>query len=321
MGDKVSILIPVYNREQYIKDTVTSAVRQTYQDIEIVIVDNHSTDRTWEILKNLANQDPRIKLFQNITNVGPVKNWSRCVEEATGKYGKILWSDDLISSDFLEKTINFLNDEDVGFVFTGTEVFFDENAKKINTYFIGETGVYESDRFIKGVFRDEEYPASPGCALFRLDDLKRNLMVDIPNRIGSDFSMHGIGSDLLIFLLTAQHYRKFAFVNEKLSFFRAHKDSISLSSSKGVLILHYDLVKSFFAENFRPDLIPQLNAIIWLHLKLYSCPKKYTMNSLRDFYVRNDNFNFSWTCLILHMFQKKLKIFLLKIYEIRTFFK
>jgi glycosyltransferase involved in cell wall biosynthesis len=310
MGDKVSILIPVFNREQYIKDTVTSAIRQTHRDIEIVIVDNHSTDRTWEILKNLANQDPRIKLFQNKTNIGPVKNWSRCVEEATGKYGKILWSDDLISSDFLEKTINFLNDEDVGFVFTGTEVFFDENAKKINTYFIGETGVYDSDRFIKGVLRDEEYPASPGCALFRLDDLKRNLMVDIPNRIGSDFSMHGIGSDLLIFLLTAHHYRKFAFINEKLSFFRAHKDSISLSSSKGVLILHYDLVKSFFAENFRPDLIPQLNAIIWLHLNLYSCPKKYTINSIRDFYVRNDNFNFSWTWLILHLFRKKMKEFL-----------
>jgi len=305
MENKVSVLIPVYNREEFIKDTVASALNQTYKNIEIVIVDNHSTDNTWEILKNIANADPRIKLFRNETNIGPVKNWKRCIDEASGKYGKILWSDDLIAPDFLEKTIDFFKRDDVGFVFTGTEVFFENTSEKTRSYFIGDTGVYDSDRYIEGALFDDDYPASPGCALFRLDDLNRNLLVDIPNAIGSDFSMHAIGNDLLIFLLTAHQYRKFGFVNENLSFFRAHQNSISLLSSEGKLLLHRDIVKAFFVEQFRKDLIPNLNAIIWLHLKRSPDKKIYHLNSLKDFYLENDNFTISWGWLIISKIQKK----------------
>ena len=89
--DLVSILIPVYNRETLIEDTVQSALNQTYPNIEIIVVDNKSTDRTWDILEKLANRDSRIKIFQNKTNIGPVRNWKRCIDNASGKYGKILW--------------------------------------------------------------------------------------------------------------------------------------------------------------------------------------------------------------------------------------
>ncbi len=280
MKSKVSILIPVYNREKYIKEAVLSALNQTYKDIEIVIVDNRSTDNTWEILKDLAKNDQRIKIFQNETNIGPVKNWKRCIDEATGEYGKILWSDDLIASNFLEKTILFFEkNDDIGFVYTGTEIFVDGTSKKIDAYFIGDTGVYNNEQYINGVLFGRNYPVSPGCALFRLSDLKNNLLVDIPNKIGSDFSMHAIGNDLLIFLLTAHQYRKFAFVNEKLSFFRAHDGSISTQSHNGKLPLHYDIAKASFIENFREDLIPKFNDNIWLHLKEYPDAKKKNMNS------------------------------------------
>jgi glycosyltransferase involved in cell wall biosynthesis len=306
MENRVSILIPVYNREEFIQDAVASASNQTYKNIEIIIVDNQSTDNTWEILKTIAKADPRVKLFRNETNIGPVKNWKRCIEEATGKYGKILWSDDLIAPDFLEKTISFFNRDDVGFVFTGTEIFFEDNSIKYNSYIIGNTGVYNSEQYIEGVLFDEDYPASPGCALFRLNDLNRNLQVDIPNKIGSDFSMHAIGPDLLFFLLTAHQYDKFAFVNEKLSFFRAHKKSISLLSSEGKLALHRDIVKAFFVEKYRKDLIPKLNAVIWLHLKKYPDKKVYNLNSLKDFYMENGNFNVSLGWLIITKIQKKV---------------
>ena len=307
MKSKVSILIPVYNREKYIKEAVLSALNQTYKDIEIVIVDNRSTDNTWEILKDLAKNDQRIKIFQNETNIGPVKNWKRCIDEATGEYGKILWSDDLIASNFLEKTILFLEkNDDIGFVYTGTEIFVDGTSKKIDAYFIGDTGVYNNEQYINGVLFGRNYPVSPGCALFRLSDLKNNLLVDIPNKIGSDFSMHAIGNDLLIFLLTAHQYRKFAFVNEKLSFFRAHDGSISIQSHNGKLPLHYDIAKASFIENFREDLIPKFNDNIWLHLKEYPDAKQYNMNSLEDFYIKNQNFEVDWNWVTINIIRLKL---------------
>jgi glycosyltransferase involved in cell wall biosynthesis len=305
LQNKVSVLIPVYNRENLIEETVQSALNQTYKNIGIIVVDNQSTDNTWEILQKLALQDERIKIFQNDTNIGPVRNWKRCIDEASGEYGKILWSDDLIAPDFLEKTVLYLENKDVGFVFTGTEIFIDGTDKKTSHYFIGESGIYESEKYINGVLFDGNYPVSPGCALFRLKDLKKNLMIDIPNKVNSDFAMHAIGNDLLIFLLTAHQYKKFAFVNEKLSFFRAHKGSISIQSNDGKLPLHYNLASAYFVENYRKDLVKKQNVILWNLLRIYkSSSSKFHLNSILDFYMKNKDYGLDYILLFKKIIRK-----------------
>ena len=306
MEDKlVSILIPVYNRENLIEETVRSALNQTYKNIEIIVVDNKSTDNTWDVLQKLSSQDERIKIFQNDTNIGPVRNWKRCVDEAVGEYGKILWSDDLIAPEFLEKTVPYLENEDVGFVFTGTEIFIEGADKKSSHYFIGESGIYESEKYINGVLFNGNYPVSPGCALFRLKDLKKNLLVNIPNKVNSDFSMHAIGNDLLIFLLTAHQYKKFAFVNEKLSFFRAHEGSISIQSNDGKLPLHYNLASAYFVEKYREDLIKKQNVILWALLKVYkNSSKKYNIYKISDFYMKNKDYSLDYIFLFKKIIRK-----------------
>ena len=308
LQNKVSILIPVYNREHLIEETVKSALAQTYQNIEIVIVDNKSTDKTWNMLTRLAKEDKRIKIFQNETNIGPVRNWKRCIDEANGEYGKILWSDDLIDPMFVEKTVPYLKNSDIGFVFTGTEIFVDRTNKKSIHYFIGENGVYKREQYINGVLFEGNYPVSPACALFRLKDLKKNLLVDIPNKVDSDFSMHAIGNDLLIFLLTAHQYKNFAFINEKLSFFRAHDGSISIQSNNGKLPLHYNLASAHFVENFRPDLIKKQNVIIWNLLRVYNkTSKKFNINTISDFYIKNTNFKLDFLLLFKKIIKKLMR--------------
>ncbi|MFK2298794.1 glycosyltransferase family 2 protein [Bacteroides fragilis] len=99
----VSIVIPTYNREQYIEDAIKSAINQTYRNIEIIIVDNCSTDSTWDILNRWAERDERIKVFRNKMNIGPVLNWNECFEHTSGDFIKILWSDDWMAIDFIEK--------------------------------------------------------------------------------------------------------------------------------------------------------------------------------------------------------------------------
>ena len=85
-----SILIPVYNRAGLIEATIRSALAQSYDPIEVVVVDNASTDATWEVLQRLALEDPRLRIFRNETNLGPVRNWRACAEHARGHYAKIL---------------------------------------------------------------------------------------------------------------------------------------------------------------------------------------------------------------------------------------
>lgn len=289
----VSVLVPVYNRKDIIIETLNSALCQTYENIEVVVVDNCSFDGTWELISDLAQTDSRLRVFRNATNIGPVRNWIRCLQEAKGMYGKILWSDDLIAPNFLEATLPFLEDESVGFVFTATRVFSSDPGQGKLHHSIGVSGVYSAESFIEGDMKGGGYPVSPGCALFRLPDLRDNLLLHIENSVGSDFSMHAIGNDLLLFLLVANKYTKFAFVSDVLSFFRAHEGSISIASKNCKLPLHYNLARAYFVELVRPDLIYKLNASLYLHLLRYPDSKEYGVHGISDFYVNNKNFYFS----------------------------
>jgi len=259
---KVSILIPVYNREKLIAGTLDSALAQTYPEIEVVVVDNCSTDGTWGVLERYAKQDSRVKAYRNAANIGPVRNWKACIEKASGEYGKILWSDDLIAPDFLEKTLPYFDDAEVGFVFTMVQIF-SENSRQY-VYGIGDTGVYSSADFIRGSLLGTEYPVSPGAAIFRMKDLRTNLLADIPNKFGMDFPDTAIGNDLLVYLLTAAQYPKFAFISEPLSLFRLHGDSISIASKSAKLELFYKTAAAFFAEKFVAEagLLRKFNATL-----------------------------------------------------------
>lgn len=300
----VSILIPVYNREGIIAETLDSALAQTYKNIEVIVVDNASADGTWGIVQRYAVSDSRVRVFRNDSNIGPVRNWLRCLEEATGVYGKILWSDDLIAPDFLEKTLPFLEGDDVGFVFTATRVFSSNFEIGELYYSIGNTGLYSSDKFIEADLQGEGYPVSPGCALFRMKDLRENLVLQVPNAVASDFSMHAIGNDLLLFLLVAHKYPRFAFVSEALSFFRAHEGSISIAAKNCKLSLHYHLARAHFVESKRPDLISRLNGILYFYLLRHPDSVEYGVKSISDFYVNNKDLGFSWVRFLFFSFRK-----------------
>ena len=91
---KISVCIPVYNGEDYLKEAIDSVLSQEFTDFELIIVDNQSTDSTIKIIESY--KDKRIKLFRNDTNIGMIPNWNRALELAGGEYIKILPADDLL---------------------------------------------------------------------------------------------------------------------------------------------------------------------------------------------------------------------------------
>jgi len=103
----VSIIIPAYNAEKYIARAIKSALNQTYKDIEVIVVDDGSTDRTAEIVKSF--QDPRVRyIYQENQNVGVARN--NGIKESRGKYITFLDADDEYLPEKVEKQVKFLKE-------------------------------------------------------------------------------------------------------------------------------------------------------------------------------------------------------------------
>lgn len=99
--DKVSIIIPAYNVENYVYRGIESALNQTYENVEIVIVDDGSTDRTWEVIQSYAQKDSRI-VAERQTNAGVSAARNHALRLATGKYVVFLDSDDWLEPETVQ---------------------------------------------------------------------------------------------------------------------------------------------------------------------------------------------------------------------------
>ena len=120
---KVSIGLPVYNGENYLGEAIESILGQTYQNIEIVITDNASVDRTREICEKYAAVDDRVKYFRNKHNLGAAPNFNKSFEFATGKYFKWMAHDDILVPTFVEKCVTILEENpDVVLCYSSTSV-------------------------------------------------------------------------------------------------------------------------------------------------------------------------------------------------------
>ena len=129
MKDLVSIIVPVYNANKYVEDTVKSVVNQSYEKWELLLVDDGSTDGSSETIKRLENEDAthRIKVLLPNEHGTAAKARNYGLQHANGRYIAFLDADDLWEKDKLEKELAFMQEKKAGFVFTGYE-FSDANG-------------------------------------------------------------------------------------------------------------------------------------------------------------------------------------------------
>jgi teichuronic acid biosynthesis glycosyltransferase TuaG len=127
----VSIITPSFNSEKFIAATIQSVQNQTYQNWEMIIVDDCSTDKTVSIAEFIANNDNRIKVIKLKENSGTGIARNRALEKAKGRYISFLDADDLWKPQKLEIQINFLRNNNLTFTFS----FYDcinEQGKELN---------------------------------------------------------------------------------------------------------------------------------------------------------------------------------------------
>lgn len=110
---KISVIIPVYNVENFIAEAIQSCLKQSLQDIEIVIVDDCGTDKSMKIVKEFANQDKRIKVVHNQKNVGRLKARFEGVKSASSEIVMFCDGDDLLEVQACEKVYQEFLDNDL----------------------------------------------------------------------------------------------------------------------------------------------------------------------------------------------------------------
>lgn len=125
MQEKVSIIVPVYNAANYIEQTIQSVLEQDYENWELILVENGSTDDS--VAKIQAFDDERIRLIIMDGNAGAANARNEGMRQATGTYVGYVDADDLWRPDKLSRQIAFMNEKSAAFAFTGYE-FGDENA-------------------------------------------------------------------------------------------------------------------------------------------------------------------------------------------------
>lgn len=124
----VSICIPVFNGEKFLSDSLESVIYQSYPFIEIIIVDDCSTDSSLAIAEKYSNRDERIRVIRNTRTLGLVQNWNNCISHASGKWLKLHFQDDLMQPECISEMMEFASQYDVTLILSDREYFYEEGV-------------------------------------------------------------------------------------------------------------------------------------------------------------------------------------------------
>ncbi len=168
---KVSVCIPVYNCAAYIENTIQSVLAQTFDNFELIIVDNHSNDGSASIASEFSQRDRRIQVYYNEHTVDMEGNWNRTVARARGEYIKLLPADDLIYPSCLQEQVGILDDpaySSVGVTGSARDIINPDGKKLMTRRFNGLTGRISGKQAIRRIIHSGTNPlGEPGSILFR----------------------------------------------------------------------------------------------------------------------------------------------------------
>lgn len=123
----ISVIVPVYNVEEYLHVCINSILKQSYQDFEVICIDDASTDSSLEILEYFAKKDSRVKIIKNKENIGLGPSRNVGIEAATGKYILFLDSDDWYSFDTLETLVTEAEENNLEVLMFKNIVYYEDN--------------------------------------------------------------------------------------------------------------------------------------------------------------------------------------------------
>lgn len=187
----VSICIPSYNYAEYLPELLESVLQQTYAQIEVIVVDDCSTDNSVEIIKEYAAKDPRIRLYVNAVNLGMVGNWNYCVELAQGEYVKLFCADDVMEPTCIERQVWMLEQYQGVTLVTCGRLIADQQLQKIRiAAYATKEKVFPGKEAINRCLFDGNYIGEPSATMFRKKDARRGFLPQYSHLIDLEMWFH-----------------------------------------------------------------------------------------------------------------------------------
>lgn len=176
----ISVIMPVYNAEKYLEESVSSILNQTYKNIELILVNDGSTDNSIEICKRFEDLDSRVKYFEKENSgAGATRNFG--LSRSTGEIISFIDSDDYVDSKMFENMLSYLLDKKLDMVMCETCNFYG-NHKFIKQKL--ESGVYSSDEMIKKFLSDRITTST--CDKIYRREIFKNINIFPVGKIGED---------------------------------------------------------------------------------------------------------------------------------------
>lgn len=267
---KVSIIVPIYNVEKYLERCLDSLISQSFHDIEILAINDGSTDRSLEILKRYESTDNRIKIINN-SNVGVSETRNIGIIESKGEFIVFVDSDDWIDKDMIEKMYKFMINEKSDMVICTYIREFGDHSKE-RKFNLPEINIYENEQVKNELFRklvgplgselsNPEYVDALGTVwgkMYKANILKKNFLKFI------DLNEIGTGEDILFNIYVFNYINKAILLNTPMyHYWRGNEESITSKYIPGFIEKrkkYFNYMKDFINENkLGYDFIKALN--------------------------------------------------------------
>lgn len=229
---QISVCIPSYNHGRFLPQTIDSVLQQTFDDFEILIIDDCSADETEAIVKPYALRNPRIRFIVNPENLGMVRNWNLCLAEARGKYIKYLFGDDLLlSRDTLQKMLSLFETKKSIFLVSSSRRIIDSES---NT--IGMKSPFKRDLIVRGtklinlcLAKQDNLIGEPTAVMFRKSDATRGFQSQYRQIVDLEMWFHLLEKG------------DFAYIREPLCAFRIHPRQQTINNRSSPLSVLNDV--------------------------------------------------------------------------------
>lgn len=228
-GYKTSVIIPVYNTEQYLDECIQSVLNQTQTEMEILLIDDGSTDKSYEIMCSYATQYANVKVFhQENKKLGAARNLG--MEKATGKYVLFLDSDDYIEKNCLKELFNCTEENHLDFVTFDSEILVERTGSDTNYQIYDrsnlgiESKIYRGWDYLNGYYKIGGVFVSACLGYYNAEFLKRNLIF---------FEEQVYYEDNEFSLKVYYHAGRMMYLGKKL-YVRRYRDNSIMTSNCGI---------------------------------------------------------------------------------------
>lgn len=271
MKKLLSVIVPVYNSGKYIKQCVNSILNQTYSDLEIILIDDGSTDDSGEICDKYEKEDKRVRVIHQ-ENCGCIKARLSGLQNSNGKYIGFVDSDDWIDVDLYQTLMSVAEEKNCDIVSMEYTAVYGSRKEKINdsVFF----GFYEKnknlDTLLSGMMYEETEKRRGVQPSLWSKVIKRELLIDAYDKVDEKITM---GEDAIIFYPCCLNADRIFIMREYKYYYRIHNESMCRSMDVNTILKIYSFYQqmqkiiSTYKEKYH--LQKQLKKYVWTFVSSY----------------------------------------------------